>query len=413
MPGRIPISPKSRSHRSPSSNKQTADLSESEEDVNISGHNYSRGHSTSSPSFSHVSSQDDSVQDEDDFQENSYSKSTHQSDSKLRSRVRTRTQGSSSTSPRTPGKMYPDLSDSMSGDGPSHKGESGKKYKPCYPKLEKGDIVTESTQKMGLPEEEEQDESSISLNKILLVVVLILIAIILLIFYRSPKPVEDTADISIFEKYITSIDYLQKEFPQQSPRLWRTLKSSAKHVLNATDPEYPVVVLMAALTPNQLVTRCIAEQVASLYQAFLTGDSTNVKTSDMSQYKNLQDARQKETLDNEMTQAFSENGGKSFLIVNLQALAPEAALILHGFCDNDNAPYKDVMILMTLHFSFKDLQLNEKQKFGEEDVEMYLRNLWGRGLVADKVGALLSRVGNNIVIIGEETNASVKNFCKI
>ncbi|RUS79103.1 hypothetical protein EGW08_013156 [Elysia chlorotica] len=423
MPGRSPISPKSRSTRSPSANNRTTDLSESDEDVKyISAANFS----TRSTASSHAGSQDDSLlaEDDDDFQEKSYSGSPHQLETKVRSRVGTRTRGSSSTSPglQTYGgqRLYPDLSDdsfNSIGDGPSPKDGNKNKHKKVYPSLPKVVQDPESRKIKNMPslQEKLKDDSSRSSN-IFFFPVLVLIALILFIYFGGlPRTVGDTADanLNIFEKYIKGIDYLQKEFPQQSPRLWRTLKSSAKHVLNATDPVYPVVVLMAAPIQNFELTKCLAERVASFYQASMTGDSVNVKTCDIRGYKNLQDARQKKALDDEMTQTFSENGGKSFVIVNLQDLAPEAALILHGFCDNDNAPYKDVMILMTLHFSPKDLQPSGNGKFGEEDVEVYLRNLWGRGLVADKVGALLSRVGNNIVIIGEEASESVKKVCKI
>ncbi|GFR77574.1 torsin-1A-interacting protein 2-like [Elysia marginata] len=420
MPARSPVSPRTRSHRSPSHNVQSEELSESDGDPsNVSKHDHS---------LRYHSSQEESLQHDDDEGRSgdSYTSSPLQSKSKVRS-SKTSTRGSSSTSPGIHSgtvpvpNIYPDLSDSISdtsGDGPSLKGAQKPVKESLYPDLPKDPKPKFRGRRplRGMVEEEDHQEESSSylgVNNLLFFLATILVAISAYIVFSGPsKPVTNAAGISVFEKYTSRIDELQKHFPKQSSRFWRTLKSSAKHVLNSTDPEYPVVILMAAPIQSSAVTRCVAEQVASVFQSSLTGAEAAIGVSDISLYQSLEDAKQKEALDSKMLDAFSQkSGGKSFVILNLQALAPEAALILHSYCDNDNAPFKDVMIVITLHFSPGQLELNAKQRVGEGDVEAYLRDLWNRGLVGDKVGALLSRVANNIVLVVEETSDNYRKVC--
>ena len=446
---RSPNSPRNKSPRSP--HTRDSDLSEPEEEENLSRRHYNTR--SSSPYASNVSGADDSLQDEGDLKS---SKSPLSAESNVRSRIGTHTRGSPASSsgadgsqkmypdlpdnvgartksklPVSPGSggdthMYPPLSDYRSGDGTGARSKSstspqtGGGSHPDLQDLKSGDGPGRKRDNFGREstrygeKEKPQDEISSNGYNVLYFILIILLGVIGAIYFKvlPSKPTSSPADISVFEKYTLGIDDLRAKFPQQSSRLWRTLKSSAKHVLNDTDPEYPVVILMAAPKENSYLTQCIAELAAKEFQSSLTGYSGDVKTSDINHFKGLLDGQQKEKLDIEMTRTFTESGGKSFVIVNLQALAPEAALILHGFCDNDNAPYKDVMIVMTLHFDPKDLKLNENKRIAEGDVETYLRNLWGRGLVADKVGALLSRVGNNIVLVADEKSESVKSGCR-
>ena len=75
----------------------------------------------------------------------------------------------------------------------------------------------------------------------------------------------------------------------------------------------------------------------------------------------------------------------------MEALSPEAALLLHGYCDGDNAPYKQAMLILGLYL--------DQPVANDKAAESALKKMWVSKLSEDKVAALLSRVANNIVLL--------------
>jgi len=70
--------------------------------------------------------------------------------------------------------------------------------------------------------------------------------------------------------------------------------------------------------------------------------------------------------------------------------------MLHAYCDNENAPYKNVTILTTVQMS---------SPANANSIEDVLGDAWSE-LGNDKLPALLSRVANNIAIVTSEQGQS-------
>ncbi|XP_012942054.1 torsin-1A-interacting protein 2 [Aplysia californica] len=212
-----------------------------------------------------------------------------------------------------------------------------------------------------------------------------------------------------FEKFLKDIESLEKAFPAQGRRTWKTVKATAKHVLNETDPIYPSIILMGVETGNSKLASCIASEIASRFESSL-GQSPAGRKTDIGTYKHLSPAEQKMKLDEAFLGAFHNSGSKSLLVENLQLLSGEAALLLHGYCDNDNAPYKNVFILLMVNISPGEMVLDVGRP---SNVEAYLADIWGKGIDVDKVNALMSRVANNVVVVTREGEDVFKNKCMI
>jgi len=73
-------------------------------------------------------------------------------------------------------------------------------------------------------------------------------------------------------------------------------------------------------------------------------------------------------------------------------------MIFYRFADNDNAPYKDVAIVLTLTLESTDTG-SEKDNVAYNE----LRKVWGSSLDVDKVEPLLSRIGNSVGFVRPET----------
>uniref|UniRef100_A0A0B6ZFX6 Torsin-1A-interacting protein 1/2 AAA+ activator domain-containing protein n=1 Tax=Arion vulgaris TaxID=1028688 RepID=A0A0B6ZFX6_9EUPU len=290
---------------------------------------------------------------------------------------------------KSPTSLYPSLEEFKQGDTVKKQTESRKEYSH------------EGASKIYV--EKQKDTRFISIIK-WLALVAIGVAFGYCCYLRASKP-SDNNNISPFDRFVSDVNNIEKILYNQNKRLWKTVKASTVHVLHGENSTYPVVILMAFPAQRAHISKCIAKKITSYYD-IVHGLTPVESTTDISQLENLQPALQKETLDKNLYSAFSSNKRKSFFIENLQLLHPEAALLLHGYCDNDNAPYKDVMIVLLLVIDDQDFV-----DYNSADVENYLEQLWSRGLEVDKVKALLSRVANNVVTIEAEDDETFRKAC--
>lgn len=290
----------------------------------------------------------------------------------------------SSKSPGTPKKLYPDIGD--------HTPSSPSLYPDLKQELLSSSILKKSEEKTNLA--------------VILMIACILIGLLLCLFISSNKNIdsvfEDSNDLT-FKTFVQNIDELKEDFPSQTRRTWKILQSTAKHVLNRPEPIYPSIVLMSSEMGNSDLTSCLANKISEKFKAS-TGDRTSVFTTDIKSYSHLDSAEQKIRLDEAFLQAFQRGRSKSILVENLQLLSGEAALLLYKYCDNDNAPYKDVLILLTIYGPTGDANMSG-------NIEEYLGSIWRKSIDPDKVEALMSRVANNIVVVNQETKQTLSEKC--
>lgn len=275
---------------------------------------------------------------------------------------------------------------------------STSKSPTLYPSLEEFQDFNESANS------NEDKKSRKTFGCLLVTLVIIVIIYVYMSSNESVEPLNQPDDsVPPFHKFTEHISSLEQVLPNQNKRLWRTVKASAKHVLHDTDSDYPAVILMASPTKHAHIAKCIAKKIAENFERSL-GISPVTSLADVGKIKDFDPPVQKKKLDEHLFSAFSEDQRKSFVIDNLQLLHPEAALILHGYCDNDNAPYKDVMMVLVMY-------VDGVVDYSSASVEGYLEQLWSQGLEVDKVKALLSRVANNIVTVEMEDEKTFSDVC--
>ena len=101
---------------------------------------------------------------------------------------------------------------------------------------------------------------------------------------------------------------------------------------------------------------------------------------------------------------------KAVLIHHLELLPPPSQLLFHSYCDDQNAPYKHLAIIFTVHMPVEPSpSLSSKQ--AEESVKKYLsHDVWAKGgRNADT--SLLSRVADTVVLMNGETSGLARDFC--
>ncbi len=206
----------------------------------------------------------------------------------------------------------------------------------------------------------------------------------------------------IKERFMSSVLELKEKFPHQTSRFWSTVSAATKRIIKDEHPIQPAVLLISApdgaYRLGDCIVRYIADIITDVHEAL---PSTTLNISDSLISLSAADAKVK--LEQHLTRNLGK-GSKVVVVHGLHDLQPLAAMLLHAFCDNENAPYKDVVLAFTLH-------VKHPGSVRERDVERFLHKIWGSDLDTDNLSALLSRVANNIAIVQHESNEVLQNHC--
>ena len=207
------------------------------------------------------------------------------------------------------------------------------------------------------------------------------------------RPLIMKAKDSHFDMFAEKVDELKGKYAEQNERLWRVVKSCTRHVFDSQEVTYPAVLLMVSERGNAAQAAALAEDVGKRFESILSEQASLSKAASLNLTVlpgKVEANKQKLDLDNWLKQKLNDSH-TAVILNHLEILSPEAALLLHGYCDNDNAPYKRAMLILGLYL--------EQPVDSPQAAELALKKMWMSKLSEDKVGALLSRVANNIVLV--------------
>ena len=111
-------------------------------------------------------------------------------------------------------------------------------------------------------------------------------------------------------------------------------------------------------------------------------------------------------LDDMLSSSFT-SGNKAGLLYNIQDLPSRTAMLFHSYCDNENAPFKDITITFTVKI---DASVQETYT-NDEEIEGYFYKLWS-DLDRDTLSPLLSRVANSMAVVRREDEQVMEKHCK-
>ena len=200
---------------------------------------------------------------------------------------------------------------------------------------------------------------------------------------------------------------LRKQFPSQSNNTWRMIGATLKSPMQ-TLPDYPGVLLI--LSPESAVTaaECLTSQLLATSSSALSSPGTLSPGSLILRsetYDHLDPDTAKQLLTDSLHHSLSS--WRAAGITHLDKLHPTAALTLHAFADNSNAPYKQAVMIFTI--TGAEEEVAEEDCNLETKVEKILGRVWESELGRDKLSALLSRVVVSVAVVrGEE---SLPDYC--
>ena len=264
--------------------------------------------------------------------------------------------------------------------------------------------------KLSTPSKHQQKFSCLTYFKYVFIVLIIILGIGVLLSFLSNHTTK-TAGNQMKSDPVTDndlnpamelIDEMEHSFPLQKYETWSSFLSALTSVLRQVEPSQPAVLLLVGghtLIETQTM-QCVALTLANnTNKLFPPMNSVNVISSEITvQVDKFVHLQNQETIKKELDAQMRSILDKSYSVVvgPLEEIPPEAALLLHGYCDNFEAPFKKRVIILTATFH-SDKPLNSKQ------LERRLNKLWDPELGEDQSASIISRIANNVVFIEPET----------
>ncbi|XP_067128885.1 torsin-1A-interacting protein 1-like [Centruroides vittatus] len=241
-----------------------------------------------------------------------------------------------------------------------------------------------------------QNKTSQTDNKYFYLYALLAVILILLGLYFSVSG-KNSLDCSQIPSCSFKNHYkqLQDEFQKQNKWSWKVIRTAINSVINSTRHEQPAVILLVASRWAGPTSSCLANRLAS----FLEKSFNNRKQYPrLNSLEGTTDRDMKEKIDATFRESFDKNDHRVILLERLDALSADSAMILHSYCDHENAPYKDVVILMTAatDASVESSELTVKKM--DQIAWKHLDSRW-EALHEEKRVALLSRITTSVALI--------------
>ena len=197
------------------------------------------------------------------------------------------------------------------------------------------------------------------------------------------------------QRWRTEVVELASRFPYQRQRLWRVLRAAVSRML--LESRQPAVVLLLASEAERDDVRCVLDAAAAAVLNATQSAGRPLRV-DGAALGALDEQEAKGRLNTQLDRLRGGDGVAVFMVEELQRLQPLTAMLLHGFCDNDNAPRKKALFLFSV--------VTSRTPPGDADmdraVEHALWQSWGQVLSEDIFHALLGRIAGNVAAVADE-----------
>nr|CDS20929.1 hypothetical protein EgrG_000528720 [Echinococcus granulosus] len=193
---------------------------------------------------------------------------------------------------------------------------------------------------------------------------------------------------------------LMKTFPNQSTRLWATVKGALlsqprlpnKWWGEAEEKESPTVLLFAPTAPSDSF-QCFLERFGRAL-ANLDPRWSCVKINPFDSSSTTLPNVLKRKLYDQLTEAYGRRK-RCLRVVDIDRLPSEAVLVLHGSSDPISSPFRNAFLVLNIERP-PMLQPGTTHRDIETHLRRYLHSLWDTELGLDEVYALISRLTRQI-----------------
>ncbi|PIK62026.1 putative torsin-1A-interacting protein 1-like [Apostichopus japonicus] len=199
------------------------------------------------------------------------------------------------------------------------------------------------------------------------------------------------------------VSNLSKKYNDQSREVWRVLISAAAtHVEYQPRPERPIVIMTYNFRKGPSEDDSIYRDVSDIYESVL---SPNKKRGFFSingaEFEGVDPDDVQRKILTTFEDEYRQEGKRVAVIHNFDSLPSCSVLTFHNLCNNADAPYKDMAIILSVKGD-KEPEADMKGKELEGIIANKFHKEWKdcpEYLPKDKIDAMLSRIANNVVVL--------------
>jgi len=221
----------------------------------------------------------------------------------------------------------------------------------------------------------------------------------LLLSFRQPsgsKYISHSKSAITSEMFLQAFNSVRESFRVQTSGFWGIIRAAVKPIVLQENPYQPAVFVLVVPSDARRTASCFirlfSNTIANLFQTSPVEFFTDTMSG-------LSPERVKRLLDDQLRNGLG-SGGRVAIVHHLELLHGESAMMLHAYCDNDNAPFRRTIFILALFVDETSSEVAETEAF----VEQRLRMLWGDMLGTNRFYPLLTRIAHSVVFMRPETS---------
>jgi len=202
------------------------------------------------------------------------------------------------------------------------------------------------------------------------------------------------------EMFSQAFNSIRESFRVQTSGFWGIIRAAIKPIVFHENPDQPAVFVLVVPSDTHETAACFirlfSNTITTLLRAKLPVEFFTDTVS------SLPPDRVKRLLDDQLRNGLT-SGSQIAIIHHLEQLHGESAMMLHAYCDNENAPFRRAIFILTLFVDKTSLEVTETEAFVEEQ----LRALWGDTLGTNRFYPLITRIAHSIAFIQPDVLAQI------
>jgi len=245
----------------------------------------------------------------------------------------------------------------------------------------------------------QRDDSNTRFVVTLVLIFAICLVSLVFIFLQSPTSEMNAGHSKsniTSEMFLQAFNGVKESFRVQTSGFWGVIRAAIKPIVFQENPDQPAVFVLVVPSDTPETAACFVRLFSTMITTLM---QTNYQVEFFTDaVSGSSPERVKRLLDNQLRNGLV-SGSRIAIVHHLELLHGESAMMLHAYCDNENAPFHRVIFILTLFVQETSSEVAETETFVEER----LLALWGNTLGTNRFYPLTTRIAHSIAFMRQET----------
>lgn len=201
------------------------------------------------------------------------------------------------------------------------------------------------------------------------------------------------------EMFLQAFNSVRESFRVQTSGFWGIIRAAIKPIAFRENPDQPAVFVLVVPSDTHETAACFIRLFSNTITSLFRAKSPVEFFTDA--VSGLPPDRVKRVLDDQLRDGLL-SGSRIAIIHHLEKLHGESAMMLHAYCDNENAPFRRTIFVLTFFVDETSLEVTETEAFVEERLGV----LWGDTLGSNRFYPLITRIAHSIAFMRPESQVT-------